>query len=216
METLANINVYVKKKILENMKKATLLMALILCASLNGLAQSDSGNKRRSDRKMTEINKIVKLNSQQESLVRNAYESYMLTVDSSLYHEPDAVRATQMKYRANKRFHETLMNTLTEKQRLQYIQITSTPEVEAKTLYKMELLQESGEYSDSELSAMHDQIFDYLMSEKVVYTRDKFNVKKQKENISRLKNTQPRALRESNTREKMKGQGRLRNGKVKW
>ena len=198
------------------MKKTTLLAALILCVSLNGLAQSNNGNKRRSDRKMTEINKIVKLSNQQEAQVRNAYEAYMLTVDSSLYNEPDAVRATQMKYRASKQFHETLMNTLTEKQRIQYIQITSTPEVEAKTLYKIELLQESGEYSESELSEMHDQIFDYLMSEKVVYARDKFNFKKQKENISRLKNTQPRALRESNIREKMKGQGRLRNGKVKW
>lgn len=37
-----------------------------------------------------------------------------------------------------------------------------------------------------------------------------------KENIRSLKNVQPRSLKESNIREKMKGQGRLRNGKVKW
>ena len=140
----------------------------------------------------------------------------MLTVDSSLNVETDAIHAAEMKYRANKVFHNTLMSTLHDNQRLRYIQVTSTPEVEAKTRYKLEVLKESGEYSDEELAQMHDEIFDYLMSEKVVYFRDKYHIQKQKENISRLKNVQPRSLKESNIREKMKGQGRLRNGKVKW
>ena len=193
------------------------ILTLVVCmvsTSLNGFAQKSE--KKRSDRKIIEISKIVQLSKRQEMKIRQAYDEYMLTIDSSLYNEPDGVRASEMKYRANKVFHNTLMNTLTDKQRLQYIQVTSTPEVEAKTQYKLDLLKESEEYTDEELSQMHDEIFEYLMSEKVVYFRDKYNAQKQKENISRLKNVQPRSLKESNIREKMKGQGRLRNGKVKW
>lgn len=54
------------------------------------------------------------------------------------------------------------------------------------------------------------------MSEKIVYARDKYDIKKQKENISRLKNLLPKALRESNIREKQKGQGKISNGTINW
>lgn len=196
------------------MNKIYLLIALTLSTFSTCFAQA--GNGERSDRKIIEISKIVKLSKVQEATIRSAYDSYMHTVDSSLYEEPDPIRATEMKYSANKRFHNTLMNTLNEKQRLEYIRITSTPDVEAKTQYKLGLLKESEEYTEGELAQMHDEIFDYLMSEKVVYVRDKYHIKKQKENISRLKNVQPRSLKESNIREKMKGQGRLKHGKIKW
>lgn len=108
------------------------------------------------------------------------------------------------------------MNTFTEAQRNRYIRITSAAEVEAKAKYKTDLLAESGEYTADELAEKKAEIFNYLMAEKVVYARDKYNIRKQKENISRLKNTQPRSLRESNIREKQKGQGRIVNGKIRW
>lgn len=54
------------------------------------------------------------------------------------------------------------------------------------------------------------------MREKLVYMRDKYDVAKQKDNIRRLKETQPKAMKESNIIEKMKVQGRLKNGKMKW
>lgn len=41
-------------------------------------------------------------------------------------------------------------------------------------------------------------------------------LKKQKENISRLKNLLPKALRESNIREKQNGQGKISNGTINW
>ena len=54
------------------------------------------------------------------------------------------------------------------------------------------------------------------MAEKIVYVRDKYNIRKQKENIRRLKQVQPVSLRESEIREKQKAQGRIVNGKVRW
>ena len=108
------------------------------------------------------------------------------------------------------------MSILTEKQRNTYIQITSTPEIEAKTQYKIMLLKESNEYSDLELNKMKKEIYSYLMAEKLVYVRDKYDIKKQKENISRLKNVRPQSLRESEIREKQKAQGKIVNGKINW
>lgn len=121
-----------------------------------------------------------------------------------------------MKYAANKTFYKAMMGVLNTEQRNRYIQVTSVPDVEAKTEYNISLLREGGEYTESELSSMKKDIFKYLMREKVVYMRDKYDVAKQKDNIRRLKETQPKAMKESNIIEKMKVQGRLKNGKMKW
>lgn len=121
-----------------------------------------------------------------------------------------------MKYYANKTFNKVLMQTLTEAQRNRYIRITSLPEIEAKTEYKVSLLEESGEYTETELKSKYNEIFNYLMMEKTGYARDKYDIRKQKDNIARLKSIQPKSLRESNIREKQKAQGRFVNGKTKW
>ncbi len=171
---------------------------------------------QRSDRKILEITKIVKLSNKQEQQIRTAYDAYNVKIDSALYEVKDAKAAARIKYEAGKEFNKTLMATLTESQRNKYIEVTSTPEVEAKTDYKLGLLKEANEYSDLELKLKRKAIFTYLMSEKIVYARDKYNIKKQKENISRLKNLIPKALLESNIREKQKGQGKITNGNIKW
>lgn len=156
----------------------------------------------------------MKLSAEQETEIRKAYDAYNATVDSALYEVKDPVVASRMKYAANKRFSSTLMETLTEKQRNRYIRITSIPDVEAKTEYKVSLLRESGEYTESELETRKNEIFNYLMAEKIVYVRDKYDLRKQKDNIRRLKEVQPKSLKESEIREKQKAQGRVVNGKV--
>ena len=196
------------------MKKFIILFAFVL--GLFGINAVHSEDKSREERKIAEIGKIVKLTSKQKSALIKGYKEYLTALDSSVYLVNDAIQAVSIKYRANKVFHELLMNTLKEKQRIEYIQITSAPEIEEKTNYKLSLLSESGDYSDKELLKMKDEIFNYLMLEKVVYIRDKYNIQKQKENISRLKNVEPRCLKESNIREKQKGQGRLKKGNVQW
>ena len=185
---------------------------LMLCASVS----AQNATEQRSDRKIIEISKIVKLSPEQEAAIRNAYDAYNLTIDSALYVEQNPVKASRMKYAANKTFYKAMMGVLNTEQRNRYIQVTSVPDVEAKTEYNISLLREGGEYTESELSSMKKDIFKYLMREKVVYMRDKYDVAKQKDNIRRLKETQPKAMKESNIIEKMKVQGRLKNGKMKW
>lgn len=186
--------------------------ALMLCTAVS----AQNVNEQRSDRKIIEISKIIRLSPEQEAAIRNAYDVYNLTVDSALYVEKDPVNASRMKYAANKTFYKAMMGVLTTEQRNRYVQVTSFPDVEAKTEYNIGLLREGGNYTESELADMKKEIFRYLMREKLVYMRDKYDVAKQKDNIRRLKETQPKAMKESNIIEKMKARGRLENGKVKW
>ena len=166
------------------------------------------------ERKIVEIDKIVKLTPKQKTVLTKGYKDYLAALDSSVYLVKDVVLAASIKYSSSKAFHELFINTLKEPQLIKYVHVVFAPELEEKTTYKVSLLIESGEYSDSELGSLRKEIFKYLMLEKVVYFRDKYNVQKQKENISRLKNLQPKCLKESNIREKQKGQGRFKNGKV--
>jgi len=54
------------------------------------------------------------------------------------------------------------------------------------------------------------------MLEKYVYAKDKYDVAKQKENIRRLKRIEPSSIKESNTIEKIKAQGKLSKNKINW
>lgn len=202
-------------KLIAILKKLLIVFLLTAIATVVNASEISSG-EQRSDRKIIEITKIVKLSSNQEQAIRVAYDLYNSKVDSALYEVPNAKDAARVKYEAGKAFNKALMSILTEVQRNKYIEVTSTPEVEAKTEYKLSLLKEANEYSDLELQLKRKAIFTYLMSEKIVYARDKYDIKKQKENISRLKNLLPKALRESNIREKQKGQGKISNGSINW
>lgn len=189
-----------------------ILLMFVMCVDTHAQIRG-----ARSDRKIVEIKKIVDLTRNQETAIRQAHDTYNRTVDSSLYNVDDPVLASEMKYRASKVFHESLMDVFTEKQRNRYIEVTSAPEVRMKADYKVGLLRESNKYSERELEAKRTAIYNYMMSEKIVYVRDKYNIKKQKDNIERLKTIQPRALKESNIREKQKAQGRIRpDGSIQW
>lgn len=109
-------------------------------------ASEFSSEEQRSDRKIVEITKIVKLSGSQEQAIRAAYDLYNSKVDSALYEVANAKDAARVKYEAGKVFNKALMSILTEVQRNKYIEVTSTPEVEAKTEYKLSLLKEANEY----------------------------------------------------------------------
>lgn len=179
--------------------------------SIDGTSQPD-----RSDRKIKEITKIVTLTDAQEKIIRRAVDEYNGAIDSSIYAVSDACDAARVKYLAGKKFNHALMSSLTEVQRNKYIRVISTPEVETKTDYKLSLLKESGQYTDADVENMKTKIFNYLMAEKIVYARDKYDIKKQKENIARLKNILPAALKASNAFEKIKGQGKSIKGGINW
>ena len=169
-----------------------------------------------TDKKIIEIKKIINLSEEQENKIRSLHVIYTRVADSALIYVKDPIVGAQMKYDANKVFHEAFMNILSEGQRNRYIYVTSTPEINAKTEMKINILQETGTYTNQEIEKIRKEIFDYLMKEKIVYVREKYNIKKQKQNISQLKKHQPHALKEANAQEKLKHNGKPHSGRYQW
>lgn len=196
------------------MNRKLVLLAFIL--SVLGInAKLPDGNGVENV-KVTEITRIISLGAIQKSILKEAYVKYKAACDSAYYKIKDIPASVSLIYKTKKQFHETVIKTLTESQIIRYVSIAYAQEIEAKTDYKVSLLTENGEYADSEINKMKKDIYRYLMLEKVVYFRDKYDYAKQKENISRLKKLQPASLKESNNMEKQKGMGKLVLGKIKW
>lgn len=212
--TLLIIIILNTNKHLTTMKRKLFLFAFAI-SILAANAETPIGNDA-VDKKMDEITRIISLGAVQKSILRKAYIQYRSVYDPACYKVTDIKASVELIYRTKKQFHETMMKVLTESQIIRYVNVAYAPEIEAKTNYKMSLLEENGEYTDSELESMRKGIYRYLMLEKVVYFRDKYDYAKQKNNISRLKKLQPAALKESNNIEKQKGMGRLVSGKIKW
>ncbi len=183
--------------------------ALILSTDSQTIAQLSS-------RKMLEIVKYVDLNSAQNSeLYSNAF-NHQSKLDSALLYTSSKYEYAKIKYSADSLFDSQLFSLLTDSQIVVYIKAKGVIDVEMKTKEKIHYLEESGEYKDEELMVMSQQIFDYLMKEKVVYLRDKYDIDKQKRNIQALKNIQPVCLKEAETRRKLKNKGLTDNGVILW
>ena len=152
------------------------------------------------------------MSESQKTRIKSLNVDYKSTTDSITRSISNSEDEYQKKYDAAKAYHENLMKTLTESQIASYVRTTCAPEIKAKTEYRISLLREGGDYTEDELSAMYSDIYNYLMLEKIVYFRYKYDFATQKNNISRLKAIQPNALKESQTIEKQKGLGKVRTG----
>lgn len=198
------------------MKRKNLLLLVLCLLSITLQAQNRVMRKTRANVKTEEVSKYVPLNDTQKSAIQKAYEQFLTLSDSASYKVVNPEAAAQLRYDAGKAYHKALMSILTEAQKTQYIRLTSAPEVKAKTAYRVSLLREGGNYSEAELEDMSKEIYDYLMLEKIVYVKDKYDFATQKNNISRLKQVQPKSLKESLNIEKQKGLGKVRSGSVMW
>lgn len=183
-------------------------------------AKVQAQNMDKIDIKVTEkledISKFISLNDMQRRVIKEEYRGFLLLSDSALHKVQDANLASQIRYDATKKFHETFMSILTEVQKVTYVNVVCTPEIKEKTKYRLSLLREGGNYTEQQLENMGKDIFKYLMLEKIVYVKNKYDYKSQKNNISRLKAIQPTSLKESLNIEKQKGLGKLRAGNIAW
>lgn len=177
---------------------------------------TNAQSTRRSDRKIIEIKKIITISPTQEETIRQAYEAYSVCNDSILYQVQDALQAAYLKRKSEKTYNQLFMAVLTESQKNTYIQITSTPEVAEKAAAKVAVLKETGGYTDAQLDSAQTEIFNYLMLEKKVYAKEKYNYHKQKENIGQLKKLQPSRLKQANARQKLHAEGLMEKGKIHW
>lgn len=192
------------------MKKS--ILPIILLCSIN--ITHATNNEERINRKINEINRIVQLTNEQDSIIRNAYSEYIITTDSALYFVKDIRESLKIKYLANKKFSEIFMSALSEKQMNDYITLNYTQEINDKTEYRISLLKEHKDYTEEELNKLRKEIFSYLMCEKIVYIKNKFNIFKQKRSIRKLKEIQPNSVKASTILEKIKLQGNIKNGTI--
>jgi len=172
------------------------------------------------DSKLHELEDVISLNSTQKNSIHKAL-SNRREQRTGLSHEKrtkkwDKKDMAFKKYEIDKKYHEELIRSLSKKQIAEYCNIVFAPEVDAKTNYKLSLLTEESNYSEAEISAMYQDIYKYLMLEKIVYFTYKYDYAKQKNNISRLKAIQPSVLKASNNIEKQKGYGKFISGKIQW
>lgn len=169
-----------------------------------------------ANRRMIEIKKLVSLSAEQENKLLTKCIDYQLQLDSALYFERDPLIYVDMINIAEKQYTQFFYETLNNQQTMQYVNAKGNADVRRKTEDRMAMLRETEDYKESELLEIEEQVFNYLMLEKVVYMRDKHNVAKQKENIHRLKSIQPTYIKAAESHRKLKHDGRIQNGRVKW
>lgn len=196
------------------MRKLVLLSAL-LCTCLFMSAQHKP-KKDRERKKMNEVTSVININGLQRSAIHDALSKKRARLES-MDSTAGAKSLAFQKYEIEKQCHEEFISQLSDRQITEYCNTVFAPEVTAKTDYRMSLLTEvDNDYTESELAKARKEIYDYLMLEKIVYFRHKYDFAKQKENISRLKAIQPASLKASINNEKQKGYGKVMSGHVNW
>ncbi len=196
--------------------KRLLLILSVMTLYAGSYSQAFAQKSGKESKKMREFTSIINISNSQKKSIGDALSlknEKLDLFDGTVTSKEDAFR----KYEIDKECHEKLISHLTDKQIADYCNVVFAPEVSAKTDYRMSLLKEvDNEYTDEELVNARNSIYKYLMLEKIVYFKYKYDYAKQKENISRLKAIQPSALKASINNEKQKGYDKVISGKVNW
>lgn len=196
------------------MRKNFLLSAL-LCTCLLISAQQKP-KKDRERKKMDEVTSVININGLQRSAIHDALSKKRARL-GAMDSTGGAKSLAFQKYEIEKQYHEEFISQLSDIQIAEYCNTVFAPEVTAKTDYRISLLTEvDNDYTESELENARKEIYNYLMLEKIVYFKYKYDFAKQKNNISRLKAIQPASLKSSLNNEKQKGYGKVMSGHVNW
>ncbi|GHT17683.1 hypothetical protein FACS189429_2300 [Bacteroidia bacterium] len=200
------------------MRKVFVLMflAMILVTKTTVCAQSDSVGNRTVPLMVAEICKMVELSEYQKEMLSNLYAVYIQQMDSAVYEVTDVNESSALIYNVKKQWNEELMTLLSDTQKIEYTRNSARSEVWEKAAAKVKSLRKNPKYSEEELAEFQQQIFDYLMLEKIAYACDRYNIERQKENIAQLKKLEPQSLKEANTLQKAKHQGVVYQNGYRW
>ncbi len=193
-------------------------MLLIFCigSSSELTAQIQVATTGTTPLKIAEICKMVELKNEQKTLLNQLYDAYMQGMDSAIYVIEDKIIASKLIYKTKERFDANFYGMLSNKQKIEYIRNYSVPEIAHKTEAKIKTLQDSGNYTEVELSNFYSEIFEYFMLEKIAYVTDKYNITRQKENIAQLKKLEPKSLKTANSLQKAKVEGKTYQKGYQW
>lgn len=139
------------------------------------------------NRKMCELLKYIKpFDWQLSELYYNCWVRQE-SMDSALVEKKGSHAFGLSVYKIDSIYDVNLYKILTDSQIVAYISNKGRVDVNIKTDEKMRYLEDAGIYKPEELKEMQRQIFNYLMREKIVYMRDRYDIDKQKKNIQSLK-----------------------------
>ena len=195
--------------------KRQILFVIALCA-FGCLHAQQTMYHDGEEKKVAEIASVITVNKMQRNAINEAFGRKRQKM-KGLSEGLDAKGKAFRKYEIEKACHEELIRQLSDRQIAEYCEINFAPEVTEKTNYRMSLLTEvDNDYTDAELEEMRSDIYRYLMLEKIVYFRYKYDYAKQKENINRLKAIQPASMKAALNNEKQKSYGKVVSGNVQW
>ncbi len=195
------------------MKKRTyaLIYALVFFSGYTVMAQQTDVTRR-----VAEVKKMVEIDTTQEAMLTAFVQIYYEAIDSILLNVDNKIMASASIREAKEIYNKQFQSLLSEKQMEEYVRVTTHDEITDKTAGKLKMLRDSGKYTEAELQQFSTQIFEYYMLEKVVYTREKYDNEKLKENISQIKKYEPQCLRTANAFQKAKREGVLYQNGYKW
>jgi len=193
-----------------------LVIITSMAGSLYSQNQKVSGQGGEQSLRIAEIIKMVDLSASQLDTLNNFYIDYQSAMDYAINKVEDKKESAELIYAAKAQFNDRLMSLLSDKQKVEYVRNSSYPEIMEKTKVKVNVLQETGNYEEKELEQFTSEIFEYLMLEKIAYICDKYNIKRQKENIAQLKKLQPQSLITADALIKAKTQGLVYQKGYNW
>jgi hypothetical protein len=155
------------------------------------IAQNNTGNLTGPQNAYTtiaNIGQIVKLDSTQQGLFKNACATYTISCDS-ISADQQKTRHAKEKWqrKVNKHWQATLMNTLNDSQRVSYLTTITKSKVDSLVAIDMNILQSSGLFSADELQTMQNTLVNYHRQEQFILERDKYDINSRRENIAWLK-----------------------------
>ncbi|MCL2649544.1 MAG: hypothetical protein FWD60_00795 [Candidatus Azobacteroides sp.] len=142
--------------------------------------------------KTTEIDNIVTLTETQKEKVQKLSETYFHQTDSAKYLVKDGSRATEMKEQAAKKFALGLEKILTDDQLTKYYQNQYAAFIQSKTAERAEILKQT--FPENEVNSSYDALYDYLLKEKVINEKYKYDKVKREKELAALSQNKPGIL----------------------
>jgi len=201
----------------------TKIISLIGLASLMLqpiIAQKNTDNlayRQKTESKVANIDQIVKLDSTQHRLLKNAFGVYNLSCDS-ITADQQKDKHTKEKWQRKRNMHlqATLMNTLNDNQRVSYLTTITKSKVDSLVVIDMNVLQNSGLFSATELQSMQNTLVNYHSQEQFILERDKYDINSRRMNIEWLKRNSSQTYKLCEHIIEMQKAGVLKDGNIKW
>lgn len=202
------------------MTKIISLIALAFLMLQPITAQNNTGNlayRQNAETRVANIEQIVKLDSTQHRLLKNAYGVYNLSCDSiNADQQKDKHAKEKWQRKINKYLQATLMNTLNDNQRVSYLTTITKSKVDSLVAVDMNVLQSSGLFSPTELQSMQNTLVNYHSQEQFILERDKYDINSRRVNIEWLKKNSSQTYKLCEHIMEMQKAGVLKDGNITW